>query len=311
MPDGAAGSKDGTKDMTHVPFRIQEILFPTDFSKSTEAAALHVAGLAHALGAKVSLLNVVPWLSGWHGVSEPYFIVGDDVLRKLDLVQKATETSCLKTLENVTQQFFQDVECNFCVRTGGVAETVIDYAQEIQADLIMMPTRGFGLTRPFLIGSATAKVLHDATCAVWTSPHPRELEPFRPYRQIVCAMNYSSLSRDLLVKALQVARLFKSRLSLVTAIPSPASETHLKRESVQLLTKETVYVLRHLLEELKLDMPFHVLEGSTGQVIRQVATTEDADLVVIGRGHLDQKMGHLRTHAYEIICDSPCPVLSL
>jgi nucleotide-binding universal stress UspA family protein len=296
--------------MTHLPFRIQTILFPTDFSKSTESAAPHVAGLAHALGAKVSLLNAVPWLSGWHGVSEPYFIVGEDALRKLDLAQKATEASCLNMLEDIKQQHFRDVECDFCVRTGGVAETVIEYAREIQADLIMMPTRGFGITRPFLIGSAAAKVLHDATCAVWTSPHPRELESFRPYRQIVCAMDYRSLSRDLLVKALEVAQLFKSQLSLVTAIPSPASETQLKCESVQLLKKETASALRYLLEALKIDAPLHILEGSTGQVIRRVATIEDADLVVIGRGHLDQKMGHLRTHAYEIICDSPCPVLS-
>ena len=38
-------------------------------------------------------------------------------------------------------------------------------------DLIMMPTHGYGPFRRFLLGSVTAKILHDATCPVWTSTH--------------------------------------------------------------------------------------------------------------------------------------------
>ena len=60
-------------------FHIRHILFPTDFSKSSESAALHVAGLAKLLSAKVTVLNVLPRLSGWDGASEPHFAVGDDV----------------------------------------------------------------------------------------------------------------------------------------------------------------------------------------------------------------------------------------
>ncbi|HEY7304882.1 MAG TPA: universal stress protein [Bryobacteraceae bacterium] len=299
--------------MTQTPFRIQRILFPTDFSKSSESAAPHVAGLAKAVNATVTILNLVPWLSGWHGKSEPHFTVSDDVLRKLDLNQKATEASCLKTLEALKKRHFQAMECDLCVKTDGVAESIVEYAQEIQADLIMMPTRGMGPPRPFLIGSATAKVLHDARCAVWTTPHPRELETFRFYRQIVCAMDYRVLSQDLLARASQAAHLFQSRLSVMTAIPCPAprSVSCSERPSVRSLKSETVSALQDLLQELSISAPLHVLEGTVGEGIRQAVAMEDADLVVIGRGHLDEPSGHLRTHAYEIIWNSPCPVLSL
>ncbi len=67
-------------------FNIRHIVFPTDFSKSSESAPLHVAGLAKEFSAKVALLNVLPWLSGWHGASEPHFSVGDDVLRNLEQI---------------------------------------------------------------------------------------------------------------------------------------------------------------------------------------------------------------------------------
>ena len=295
------------------PFRIQQILFPIDFSKASEAAAPHVAGLAQAVGAKVSLMNVVPWLSGWHGASEPHFVVGDDVLRRLELSQKEAEASSLKELENFAMQFFQGIEYDVSVKTGGVAESIIAHAQEVQADLVMMSTRGFGPPRPFLIGSVTAKVLHDARCAVWTSPHPKELEPFRAYRRIVCAIDYRHPSRELLSHAMEVAQLFKSRLSVVSAVPCPAlGEVPCRdRQSVQSLKRETIDALRHLFEELKITPSIHVAEGAIGEVIRQAASMEDGDLVVIGRGHLEESWGHLRTHAYEIIWNSPCPVLSL
>jgi hypothetical protein len=39
------------------------------------------------------------------------------------------------------------------------------------ADLIMMPTYGMGSFRRHLIGSVTAKVLHDVACPVWTAAH--------------------------------------------------------------------------------------------------------------------------------------------
>lgn len=299
--------------MTLPPFRIQQILFPTDFSNSSESAGLHIAGLAKVVGARISILNIVPWQSGWHGASEAHFAFGDDVLRKLELSQKAVEAACLRKLEALKKQYFQNIECSLSVRTGGVAESVVDYARDIKADLIMMPTRGAGPPRPFLIGSVTAKVLHDTRCAVWTSPHPKELEAFRPYRQIVCAMDYRLLSRELLVRASQVSQLFKSRLSLVTAIPCPAAASVpcAEREAVRSLKSETVSALRHLLQELSMDASLHVLEGTVGDTIRQAVAMEDGDLVVISRGHLDEPSGHLHTHAYEIIWNSPCPVLSV
>ena len=56
---------------TTAPFR--SILFPTDFSKSSEAVTDHAVGLAKAAGVKVWVLNVVPRLEEWHGVSETYY----------------------------------------------------------------------------------------------------------------------------------------------------------------------------------------------------------------------------------------------
>jgi nucleotide-binding universal stress UspA family protein len=125
-------------------------------------------------------------------------------------------------------------------------------------------------------------------------------------------LSASSGFSSLLIFQDQVAQLSKS-LSVVTAIPCPATGPvpWAARQSVQSLKSETVSGLQHLFKELGVKASFHVLEGTVGEVIRQVVVMEDGDLVVVGRGHLEDRFGHLRTHAYEIIWNSPCPVLSL
>ncbi len=57
--------------------------------------------------------------------------------------------------------------------------------------------------------------------------------------------------------------------------------------------------------------PLCVAPGDVSDVVREVATSHKADLVIIGRGMLDETLGRLRTNAYGIIRSSPCPVLSV
>ena len=51
--------------------------------------------------------------------------------------------------------------------------------------------------------------------------------------------------------------------------------------------------------------------GSIVDVVRQAAVSHKADLVLIGRGALPHFAGRLRSHAYAIIRDMPCPVISI
>jgi nucleotide-binding universal stress UspA family protein len=53
-----------------------------------------------------------------------------------------------------------------------------------------------------------------------------------------------------------------------------------------------------------------VLEsGDVPKAVRTAADRLNADLVVIGRGGAEN--GRMRTHTYGIICESPCPVVSV
>ena len=293
---------------TTAPFR--SILFPTDFSKSSEAITDHAVGLSKAAGVKVWILNVVPRLEEWHGVSENYFgPFSDSAIVDFEKHRAGVETERFKMLEQFQAKHFRSVESEVAVRSGGVADEIIDFAQEKNIGLIMMPTRALGRRRQFLIGSTTAKVLHDAPCAIWTSPHPRELDPFRPYRRIVLAMDYRSLSVPLLVRASEFAELFGGSLSVFSAIPTASGADH---QLVQKLKKDLTSALESRLAETKVKASICLLEGNPGDVICEVAEDiEKADLLITGRGRLDEAAGHVHSHNYEIIWNAPCPVITI
>ena len=64
--------------------------------------------------------------------------------------------------------------------SGSFSSIQPKWAKANQIDLIMMPTHGYGRFRALLLGSVTAKVLHDADCPVWTAVHREEVMAHPP-----------------------------------------------------------------------------------------------------------------------------------
>jgi nucleotide-binding universal stress UspA family protein len=87
-----------------------------------------------------------------------------------------------------------------------------------------MPTHGYGPFRQFILGSITAKVLHDADCPVWTGVHLEEapqVEPM-PFRDILCAIDLGPQSCKALEWATAMQKEFGARLTVVHAMASSA-----------------------------------------------------------------------------------------
>jgi nucleotide-binding universal stress UspA family protein len=256
--------------------------------------------LAQLTGAEVTLLHVVPWLSAWYGTTEIHpTLLGDQILRNLEAEQAVR-------LKKFREQYFGDLACRTSTILGAVAESITEAAKDCRADLIMMPTRGLGHSRRFLIGSTTAKVLHDASCAVWTSPHLHKLKPFTGFHHLLCTIDRNEVLPHFLKEAVRLASCFESKLSFVNAAGAKGEERKVRR-------LDTEYPQAGLNAELgsKLDCMVYLETGGVGEVVRRVVEEQNVDLVVTNRGHLRHPFGKLRTHAYEIVLESPCPVLSL
>ena len=180
--------------------------------------------------------------------------------------------------------------------------------------MILMPTHSYGRFRRFLLGSVTAKVLHDADCPVWTGAHQLEKGPPTPaFRSVLCAVDGGEGCVPVIRWALDLARLFGASLQAVHAIPAvdETSDNPGEMELCRYAFERANRSLYHLLAEAKLDLKVALAGGEVARVVREYALRTQADLVVIGRGHTQRALGRLRTQAYSIIRNSPCPVLSI
>jgi nucleotide-binding universal stress UspA family protein len=190
---------------------------------------------------------------------------------------------------------------------GDPAKEIIRLTAEAKIDLIMMPTRGCGRFRQLLLGSVTAKVLDDATCPVWTDAHMDQgKQPVSvSMKNIVCAVD-GHKSATTTERALDLAKTFSATLRLIHVIP----EIDITPE-VAKARWEAQKDIGDFQDQEITDPDVCIRRGTVSEMIRQAALENNADLLVIGRGHLQAFLGRLRTHAYAIIRDSPCPVLSV
>jgi len=69
--------------------------------------------------------------------------------------------------------------------------------------------------------------------------------------------------------------------------------------------------IQKLRREAGTDAELCLEAGDVSKIVRGEALRHAADLVIIGRGHIQETLGRLRTHEHVIIRESPCPVLSI
>lgn len=285
---------------------IKHILFPIDFSDRCCAAVPFVEAMASRYGARITLIGVVPpiYYAGMGDPGGPIVINTETMLSDLR-----------ERLDNALTRELAHLEVERVADVGDPAQVITRFAHHNQIDLIMMPTHGYGPFRSLLLGSVTAKVLHDAACPVWTAAHvdQRPCQDHLACRSILCAIDGTEKSVPLMNWAAGLASDLGATLRLIHVVTQVDRSTHHSFEPGhdQDLHDNALDAIHKLQETAKLNVPICIVAGNIADGVHQEALRHGADLVVIGRGHLQESLGRLRTHAYGIIRQSPCPVLSV
>jgi nucleotide-binding universal stress UspA family protein len=196
-------------------FPLSNILLPVDFSERCLGAARYAESLAAHFQAEIALIHVVEPLHYDFGELEFAGTVANDVLESR-LAQARQQLDAFLASELAAARVSR------VLVEGDPARCIVEYAHERQTGLIAMPTHGYGPFRRFILGSVTAKVLHDADCPVLTGVHLEEAPPLASIalRTILCALDLGPQSRKTLSWASQMASEFGARLVLAHAIPS-------------------------------------------------------------------------------------------
>lgn len=285
------------------PFR--KILFPIDYSAPCQALIPYVQEVTSRFSAELTVCHAYAPLDA---------IVHSELLVTDPELQPKARALELDRLRQFACQNFPGQKLETIVELGEPGMVIDRLVRQQRADLVMLATRGLGPMRRFLLGSITAKVLHDVDAAVWTgvgaalSDHPVKL----PYQSIVCALDDSQEAEAVLRAAASFASAYRGQLWIVHVVPTPPAypeldlETHTKQ-----LTEASHLRLRELKDKLGIDAPHTVIDALLGDGIHRELVRRKADLLITGRGRSMGTFGRVWSHLYAIIRDSPCPVLSI
>jgi nucleotide-binding universal stress UspA family protein len=288
--------------------RFERILFPVDFSERSRAAAPFVLSMAQRHKSKVVLLHALqPPPPLYAGMNTIYPEIYD--FRKLSADLRAE-------LEKFAEAELPKVEVATVVETGDPAAVIAECTENENISLVMMPTHGYGAFRRALLGSVTAKVLHDAKVPVWTAAHaPEPSHRAHPQpRHIVCAIDLKPQSRHTLEFAIEMAAETDASIELLHVAPEGENGTIRTESRIHELLIETARSKLVTIQEEAgaRDIETVLAGGSVADRVRDLALKKRADLVVIGRGCIQQGVhGRLRANAYAILREAPCPVLSV
>ena len=281
---------------------IKHIVFPVDFSDRSNAAVPFVKEMARRYGANITLL----------AVAHPHYVNG---LEGAPMIDPQLILDCVKSqLDSTFLSDLADFKVNRVAMLGDPARTITEFVATHTVDLVMMPTHGYGPFRQLLLGSVTAKVLHDVHVPVWTTAHTVEapcsthLAP----RTVLCAVDASPASIELMRWAAGLCKSLQAKLRLVHAVPAIGAlpDRQMDQEFEETVCENARRTIRDLEKAADIEVPLCVGSGTVPDVVREAALRHGADLVVIGRGALQETLGRLRTHSYGIIRHAPCPVLS-
>jgi nucleotide-binding universal stress UspA family protein len=287
-------------------YPIAKILLPVDFSARASHAARFAIPVAEHFHSEMILLHVLPPVYAFSSVE-----MGGAILANFNEERR-------KSADQRLAGFLTEELSRFPVRRllleGDPAHEIVACARREQVGLIMMPTHGYGPFRRLLLGSVTAKVLHDADVPVWTAAHIETLDQSEvQLHRIVCALDLGPTSGRVLKGAADLAGEFGAELNLVHALREldPRTEKFgFSPEWRRFLEESAEKQIAALQQTVGTRAAAILALGPPAEMVCAEARKVGADLLVIGRG-AESILGRLSSAAYAIIRQAPCPVASV
>ena len=149
------------------PHWMQNILVAVDFSNVSKGLLDQAARLAQAFQAKLWLIHVAP--------PDPAFVgyeAGPQFIRDQVAAHLQKEHSQLQDQAELLRG--QALEVTPLLIQGQTIQTILNEAQRLQADLIILGSHGHGALHRALVGSVAEGVLRKAPCPVMIVPAPKD-----------------------------------------------------------------------------------------------------------------------------------------
>jgi len=290
----------------------RNILVPTDFSGAARQALQLAVRLAPP-GCTVHVMHVITPTE-----SDPYSPV------RLRPEGQARQRLPEEVTDELLQQLIQEVATDQVAvarawrRASDVVGAVLDYADTVEAELIVLGTHGRRGLQRFLLGSVAEAIVRRASVPVLTvREHARVPEAIQ---HILVPTDFSEDARMALREAARWAAHFRARLTLLhvlapAVIPVSVTEVAAVYEVMPGLQERiqeelTRWIEAEVPESVSSDV--RIEEGPVDLTILEQARQEQADLIVMAtHGRSGVARWLLGSVTERVLRQAPCPVLTL
>ena len=287
--------------------RIQHVLFPTDRSAWSEVVFAHAARFARRHGATLHVLTV----SVGAGRDEDTLVTAP----------AATSDDFAARLHEAAADAVGFEVVHASLTAPSVPRGVLDYAEQIDADLVVMATHGRRGVDHALIGSIAEGVVRRAPCPVLTVRPTAEHTETNSHR-ILVPVDLSVNARSALAHAREIAEDSGAEVHLLhvaqafpnygTAEAPPVSASLSETERRELETALAGIAGEVLGDDLPVTLHVEAGLGNPAIIVLDLAERLDIDLVVLGsHGRSGIRRFWLGSVTEKVVQLAPCPVFTV
>jgi nucleotide-binding universal stress UspA family protein len=192
---------------------IKRILLPFDFSSCAEQALRAALFLSEKTGAELFILHIL------NGIGSAEIIVreGDIVVAnvegtKKDEIALIAESVADNIRKMVDRHGFPDSKWQTIIESGNIAAKIIQIAEKMRCDFIVMGTQGDADYENLVIGSNTQKVTRNAPCPMLMVRNFKEENHFK---NIALAVDFETANKSSVDYVVKFAQTMRAKLTLM------------------------------------------------------------------------------------------------
>jgi nucleotide-binding universal stress UspA family protein len=255
--------------------KAEKILISTDGSPHSEGAIREGIKIAKRCSVKLTVISVLETNPEYDAVAP-------------GMVEKA-EHALREHLENVASSAMKEgIACETVVRRGDAYSDIINEAIKQKSTMIVMGRTGrTGLER-LMMGSTTARVIGHAPCNVLVIPQEAQVA----FRNVLIATDGSRYSIAAASKAIGIAKLNGSAMTVVSVIPSEflpptdievvVGQRELISEKEMREAEKNARAVKEASQKEGVSVRAFVMNGKPSEAIIEIAKEENTDLIVLG-----------------------------
>lgn len=189
---------------------MKKILFPTDFSETSNNAFVYALQLAKNLNAEVITLHVYE-LPMVDYINVPAYLA--DIYETVEMSTFQNYKGQIPILRDIAAQHkLDDIKISNVLMDGDLVSTILQLIKEEDVDYVVMGTKGAtGLKETFL-GSSTGSVMTDSKAIVLGIP---EQSTYRPIKRITFTTRFRDKDRKALRKVVEFAKGFGAHVDCI------------------------------------------------------------------------------------------------